>query len=118
MPCRDSASVQVRASAIWPTAAAAWLSSSFEPARRQFEHRAAERDGAGRHHQDVALAAVQRGKIGGQRGQPSFVEPAGRGIDQQRRADLHDDAAEVGKPRRVHGGAFSEAFAEAVGGAS
>src|SRR6202051_3347859 len=29
MPCRDSASVQVRASAIWPTAAAAWLSSSL-----------------------------------------------------------------------------------------
>src|ERR1700730_52349 len=29
MPWRDSASVQVRASAIWPTAAAAWLSSSF-----------------------------------------------------------------------------------------
>src|SRR5580704_534693 len=28
MPRRDSASVQVRASAIWPTAAAAWLSSS------------------------------------------------------------------------------------------
>ena len=29
MPCWPSASAQVRASAIWPTAAAAWLSSSF-----------------------------------------------------------------------------------------
>src|SRR5580704_5197553 len=29
MPCWESASVQVRASAIWPTAAAAWLSSSL-----------------------------------------------------------------------------------------
>ena len=34
----------MRASAIWPTAAAAWLSSSFSAPRGSFEHAAAERD--------------------------------------------------------------------------
>ena len=35
----------------------------------------------------------------GERGQPVLVHAAGRGIDQQRRADLDDDAAEIGEAR-------------------
>ena len=85
----------------------------LERSCRQFEHRAAERDGAGRDHQQVALAAVQRREIGGQRSKPCFVEPAGLGVDQKRGADLHDDAAKVGKPRRVHGRVHDRAFSGA-----
>ena len=39
----------------------------LERARRQLEHGAAERDGAGRDHEDVALLAVQTGDVLGQR---------------------------------------------------
>src|ERR1700685_921675 len=43
------------------------------------------------------------GKIGRQRSEPGFLEPSGFGVDKERRADLHDNAVEVGKPRRGHG---------------
>jgi hypothetical protein len=36
MPWSPSTSDQIRASAIWPTAAAAWLSSSFSAPRGSF----------------------------------------------------------------------------------
>ena len=103
MPCRDSASVQVLASAIWPTAAAAWLSSRLSEPGGELEHGAAERNGAGGDNQDVAFVAMDIGQIRRQRGQPGFVEPAGPRVDEERGADLHDDAAEVGKRRRFHG---------------
>ncbi len=50
---------------------------------RQFEHGAAECDGARRHHQNVALAAVKRREVGDQRFQPGFLEPAGLRVHQQ-----------------------------------
>jgi len=75
----------------------------LERTRRKPEYSAAERDGARGNHQEIASLAMQRGEIGGERGKPGFVEPARLGIDQEGGADLDDDAAEIGKPRRVHG---------------
>ena len=54
-----------------------------------------KRDGARGHHDDVAFLFMEGGDIGGERGQPVALERAGGGVHQQRRADLHDDAAEV-----------------------
>ena len=57
---------------------------------------------------------MQRGQIGGQRGQPRFIEPAGLGVDQKRGADLHDDAAKVGKPGHVRSLVHDKAFSGAL----
>ncbi len=103
MPWRPSTSAQVRASAIWPTAAAAWLSSSFSVAARQLQDAAAERDGAGGNHQHVAALLVQGGDVGGQCFQPVMLQTPGGSIHQERGADLHHDAAEIGE-RRGFGG--------------
>ena len=56
-PCSRRHSSQACASAICPTAAAAWLSSSFSAPRVQAEHAAAERDRAGRDDEHVACRA-------------------------------------------------------------
>ena len=91
-PWRCSVSDQARASAIWPTAAAAWLSSSLSGPRGRSRTRAAERDGAGGDDEEVAPAGGERGEVGGER-----IEPAGLQallVDEQRRADLDDDPAE------------------------
>ena len=67
----------------------------LQRAARQFQPAAAERDRAGRDDQDVAALAMQLGDVGGQRRQPRRAHLAGVGIDQQRGADLDDDAAEI-----------------------
>ena len=41
------------------------------------------------------------GKIGDQRVEPRLPQAAGRAVDQQRRADLHDDAAECVEVGRI-----------------
>jgi hypothetical protein len=56
---------------------------------------------------------MQAGDIGRERGEPFALEASGGGINQQRGADLHNDAPEVLERRRflhcpdrpVHGGA-------------
>jgi hypothetical protein len=50
----------------------------------ELEHGAAECDGARRHHQDVALAAVQLGDVIGERSQPLLLDAPGLRIDQER----------------------------------
>src|SRR5450631_4598637 len=76
----------------------------LERARGQLEHGAAERDGARGDYDDVALLFMQGGDVGRERGQPVAFEAAGGGVYQQRRADLHDDAAEGGEGGRFgHG---------------
>ena len=67
----------------------------LEHALRQFEDRAAERDRARRHDQHIALFRVQLRDVGDERGKPRFLDAAGFRVDQQRRTDLDDDAAEV-----------------------
>ena len=59
MPWCASTSDQARARAIWPTAAAAWLSSSFSAPGRQSQHGAPERDRAGRDDEHLGAARVQ-----------------------------------------------------------
>ncbi len=84
----------MRASAICPTAAAPWLSSSFSAPRGSFRRlrpSAIEPDETIR---SLAPLAVQFCQIGGERCEPGGPHFAGVGIDQQRRADLDDDAAE------------------------
>ena len=81
----------------------ALLGLEFERTGGELEHSATECDGARRDNEDIALVAVKFGKIGGQRGQPGFLEPAGLRIDEERGADFHDDAAEVGERRCFHG---------------
>src|SRR5580693_2583676 len=107
MSCRDSASVQVRASAIWPTAAAAWLSSSLSGPSGNFS---TARPSAMAPEETTMTSRLSRcsAKVGRQRGEPRLVEPAGFGIDQERGADFHDDAAEVGEPKLFHAGVIRE----------
>src|SRR5262249_38119155 len=62
---------------------------------RQSQHAATERDRAGGDHQHVAALAVQLRDVGRERREPGLVEPSRPGIDQERGADLHDDAAEI-----------------------
>src|SRR5262249_10991815 len=69
------------------------------------EHRAAERDRARGDHQDVAHLPVQRGDVGGERGEPGLLYATRVGVDEQRRSDLDDDAAEVRQ-----GGEFARHF--------
>ena len=103
MPWRPSTSAQVRASAIWPTAAAAWLSSSFSDPARQLQDAAAERDGAGGNHEHVAPLLMQSGDVGGQRFQPVVPQSPGGSVHQERGADLHHDTAEIGEGRGFGG---------------
>ena len=85
----------MRASAIWPTAAAAWLSSSFSaPA----ESPSTERPSAIAPEETTSTSAprrVQLGDVLGEGREPGMVELSSRPIDEQRRADLEDDAAEA-----------------------
>jgi hypothetical protein len=64
MPWVDRPVDQARASAIWPTAAAAWLSSSLQRPGGQAEHGAAQRDGAGRDHQNLGAGLLELGNVG------------------------------------------------------
>ena len=103
MPSLASASDQARASAIWPTAAAAWLSSSFSAPRcrgrarggrarwRRRRRRAPRRPSA-------ASAAISSAS----EREPVALQLPGRAIDQQRRADLDDDAAIGCERLRAH----------------
>jgi hypothetical protein len=75
----------------------------LERSDRKLEPAAAERDRARRDDQEVACLAMQVGDIFDQRGEPRLVERAGLGIDEQGRADLDDDAVEVGEARNRHG---------------
>ena len=59
------------------------------------EHGAAEGDGAGRDHQHIGAAPVQPGDVLRQRREPAFVRLAARPVDEQGRADLEHDAAEL-----------------------
>ena len=74
-----------------------------EGAGRQAEHGAPQRDRAGGDDEDVGAALVQLGKIFGECGEPGMAQAATVAIDQQAGADLDDDAAEIGKVRRLHG---------------
>jgi hypothetical protein len=67
----------------------------LQRAARQFQTAAAERNRAGRDHQNVAAFAMQLGDVGRQRSQPRRTNLARIGVDQERGADLDDDAAEV-----------------------
>jgi hypothetical protein len=66
----------------------------FQRSARQFQKAAAERNRARRDDQEFASLAVQFCEICRQRREPCSAHFAGVGIDQQRRADLDDDAAE------------------------
>ena len=67
---------------------------------RQIEDAPAEGDGAGGDDEEVAPAGRERGKVGGERIEPGALQPLA--VDEERRADLDDDAAE-GVERRRHG---------------
>ena len=67
----------------------------LEGAFRQFEHGAAERNGAGGDDEHIPMASVQGGEIVGERIEPSPLDRPGRLVDEQRRADLDDDAPET-----------------------
>ena len=89
----------MRASAIWPTAAAAWLSSSFSgpPGRPS-----TLRPSATEPEETTSTSAPRlcsAGDIVGERGEPVALHRAARAIDEQRRADLDDDAAELDELR-------------------
>ena len=109
MPWACSACDQARASAIWPIAAAAWLSSSFSAPLGRPGDGAAERDGAGRDDDEVGAALVQRGDVGDQRVEPFLLQRAARAVDEQRRADLDDNAGELVEAGRFgHGAAAGD----------
>ena len=101
-PWRCSVSDQARASAIWPIAAAAWLSSSFSGPRGRSSTRRpsaiAPEETTSRSRRPAASAA----RSAAERIEPVVLQPAL--VDQQRRADLDDDAAE-GVEFRGHGSA-------------
>ncbi len=54
---------------------------------------AAERDRAGGDEDHVLGPAAEVGDVGGEAFEPAEAEPVGLGVDQERRADLDDDAA-------------------------
>ena len=81
------------ASAIWPTAAAAWLSSSFSAPGGKLEFAPPERDGAGGHEHHLLLARAQAQQVLDQGFEPGPIDLSRGLIDEQRRADLDDDAA-------------------------
>jgi len=67
----------------------------FERTWGQLEQRSAERDRARGYDQNVACVAMEERDILDQRGEPCLLYPPGRGVNQERRADLDDDAAEI-----------------------
>src|SRR5262249_32923104 len=69
----------------------------LERSRRQLQHRAAKRDGAGRDHEHVALVAVQLGNVLGKRQEPGVMQSPTVAVDQKRGTDLYHHAAEVGE---------------------
>ena len=71
---------------------------------------AAERDGAGGDDEHVGAALVQCGDVGDQRVEPFLLQRAARAVDQQRRADLDDDAGEFVEARRFGHGAAARAI--------
>ena len=75
------AAAQVRASAIWPTAAAAWLSSSLSG---PFGSLSMERPSAIAPEETTRRSRRRHAgrDVGGERGEPALLDPAGRGIDQ------------------------------------
>src|SRR6185437_6387274 len=75
-------------------------------AARQLEAPAAECDGSGGDDQELAAFAMELGNVGRQRRQPRGTHVAGLGIDQKRRADLDDDAAEILELRAAGHGSF------------
>ena len=64
-------------------------------ARRVAEHGAAERDGARGDHEHVDAAGMKLGDVLGERREPGMAQPPARPVDEQGRADLDDDAAEI-----------------------
>ena len=72
-------------------------------ARRQAEHAAPERHRAGRHHQHVRAAPMQRREIVGEALQPIALDGGLARLDEQRGADLDDDAAKGIERGRGHG---------------
>ncbi len=87
-----SACDQARASAIWPIAGGGLTVLQLQRALRQAGDRAPERDRAGGDDQHVGAALMQRRDVGDQRVEPILLQRAARAVDQQRRADLDDDA--------------------------
>ena len=73
---------------------------------RQLEPAAAKRDRARGDDEDVAALAMQPGHVVGEGRQPRRPHLAPIGIDQQRRADLDDDAAELTELRAGHGACY------------
>src|SRR5262249_53166585 len=61
---------------------------------------AAKRDRARRDDEHVALLGMQRRDVARERDEPVLVHAPGRGVDQERGADLDDDAAKVSELRR------------------
>ena len=108
----------MRASAIWPDRGGALAFLELERPARQFQAAAAERDRAGGHHQHVAALAMQLGDIGRERLQPRRAHLALGLVDQQRRADLDDDAAEIFQRGAFHQRSFAAGGppAQAAGG--
>ena len=71
-----------------------------ERPRGQIEDAPAEGDGARGDDEEVAPAGRERRKVGGERIEPGALQPLA--VDEERRADLDDDAAK-GVERRRHG---------------
>ncbi len=67
----------------------------LERALAQARDMAPERDRPGGHDQHVRAARVQRRDVGDERVEPVLLQGAARVVDQQRRADLDDDAREL-----------------------
>ena len=72
----------------------------LQRARRQAEHGAPERDRAGGDDEHVGAAGMELGDVLGERGEPGVIQPAARPVDEERGADLQDDAPERGKSRK------------------
>ncbi len=103
MPWRPSASDPGARERDLPDGGGGLRVLELQRAARQLEHRAPERDRARRHDQHVAAVLVQRRDILGERGEPFLVHAAGRAVDEERGADLDDDAAEIGEARGFMG---------------
>ena len=76
----------------------------LEPQRagRQPQHRAPHGDGAGGDDEHVGAPGMQIGDILGKRREPGMVQPPAGAVDEERGADLQDDAAELAD-LRAHG---------------
>ena len=69
----------------------------LQRAMGEAENAAPERDGARGHDQHIGAAAMKRGDVVGEARQPAMFRRSLLRIDEQRGADLDDDAFEVGE---------------------